>query len=163
MTARTIQSRRVAGFTASIFGEMSLLAQRHQAINLGQSLPDFPGLDLIKDAASAAIAANLNQYPPPHNPTGMVLTCAELELLAALCTARAGEHQQDDDDPDRRRRGAEDQRQQFVKHSGHQVVHLYQRGAPGGRRGRAIRGEGVQGMAERTGRQHRRQRYQCPK
>ena len=65
MTARAIQSRRVAGFTASIFGEMSLLAQRHQAINLGQGFPDFPGPDLIKDAAHAAIAANLNQYPPP--------------------------------------------------------------------------------------------------
>lgn len=64
MSTRPIQAQRVAGFTASIFGEMSLLAQRHQAINLGQGFPDFPGPDLIKDAASAAIAANLNQYPP---------------------------------------------------------------------------------------------------
>lgn len=61
---RNIQAQRVAGFTASIFGEMSLLAQQHQAINLGQGFPDFPGPDLIKDAANAAITANLNQYPP---------------------------------------------------------------------------------------------------
>lgn len=60
----TIPSRRVASFTASIFGEMSALAQRHQAINLGQGFPDFPGPDLIKRAAADAIAADLNQYPP---------------------------------------------------------------------------------------------------
>lgn len=64
MSAGTIQAQRVASFTASIFGEMSLLAQRHQAINLGQGFPDFPGPDLIKAAAAAAIAADLNQYPP---------------------------------------------------------------------------------------------------
>jgi aspartate/methionine/tyrosine aminotransferase len=60
----TIQSRRVSGFTTSIFGEMSMLAQRHQAINLGQGFPDFPGPAVIKQAANAAIDANLNQYPP---------------------------------------------------------------------------------------------------
>jgi aspartate/methionine/tyrosine aminotransferase len=60
----TLQAQRVASFGASIFGEMSLLAQRHQAINLGQGFPDFPGPELIKEAAAAAIAANLNQYPP---------------------------------------------------------------------------------------------------
>ena len=62
---RAIQARRVAAFSASIFGEMSALAQRHQAINLGQGFPDFPGPELIKEAARAAITANLNQYPPP--------------------------------------------------------------------------------------------------
>jgi aspartate/methionine/tyrosine aminotransferase len=61
---RHIPSQRVASFGSSIFGEMSILAQRHQAINLGQGFPDFPGPELIKAAASAAIAANLNQYPP---------------------------------------------------------------------------------------------------
>jgi aspartate/methionine/tyrosine aminotransferase len=64
------QSQRVAGFTASIFGEMSLLAQQHQALNLGQGFPDFPGPEFIKQAANDAINANLNQYPPspgwPH-------------------------------------------------------------------------------------------------
>jgi aspartate/methionine/tyrosine aminotransferase len=59
-----IQAQRVAGFAAAIFDEISMLAQRHQAINVGEGFPNFPGLDLIKDAASAAIAANLNQYPP---------------------------------------------------------------------------------------------------
>jgi aspartate/methionine/tyrosine aminotransferase len=60
----TIQAQRVAGFGLSVFGKMSLLAQRHQAINLGQGFPDFPGPALIKEAAQAAIAADLNQYPP---------------------------------------------------------------------------------------------------
>ncbi len=59
-----IESRRVASFGASIFGEMSALAQRHQAINLGQGFPDFPGPAVIKEAARAAIAADQNQYPP---------------------------------------------------------------------------------------------------
>ena len=51
---RHIPSQRVASFGTSIFGEMRILAQRHQAINLGQGFPDFPGPELIKAAASAA-------------------------------------------------------------------------------------------------------------
>jgi aspartate/methionine/tyrosine aminotransferase len=62
---RDIQSTRVAGFPMSIFAEMSILAMQRGAINLGQGFPDFPGPDLIKRAAAAAIAADLNQYPPP--------------------------------------------------------------------------------------------------
>lgn len=62
---RDIQARRVAGFSPSIFAEMSMLAMRHSAINLGQGFPDFPGPDLVKRAAADAIAANLNQYAPP--------------------------------------------------------------------------------------------------
>jgi aspartate/methionine/tyrosine aminotransferase len=65
-----MQSQRISGFSTSIFAEMSALAQRHQAINLGQGFPDFPGPAFIKEAACAAIAADLNQYPPspglPH-------------------------------------------------------------------------------------------------
>lgn len=62
---RNIQSQRVVGFATSIFAEISMLAQRHGAINLGQGFPDFPGPELIKQAAADAIARNLNQYPPP--------------------------------------------------------------------------------------------------
>lgn len=61
---RSIQAQRVAGFSNSIFGEMSALALQYNAINLGQGFPDFPGPEFIKRAAADAIAANLNQYPP---------------------------------------------------------------------------------------------------
>jgi aspartate/methionine/tyrosine aminotransferase len=63
-------ARRVAGFGTTIFTEMSALAVQHGAINLGQGFPDFPGPDFVKQAAAAAIDADLNQYAPmpglPH-------------------------------------------------------------------------------------------------
>src|SRR6266511_2184544 len=63
-------ARRVAGFGTTIFTEMSALAAQHSAINLGQGFPDFPGPDFVKQAAAAAIDADLNQYAPirglPH-------------------------------------------------------------------------------------------------
>ncbi len=45
---------------------MSALAVEHQAINLGQGFPDFSGPDFVKEAASNAIFADLNQYAPSH-------------------------------------------------------------------------------------------------
>jgi aspartate/methionine/tyrosine aminotransferase len=57
-------ARRVAGFGTTIFTEMSALAVQHGAVNLGQGFPDFPGPDFVKQAAAAAIAADLNQYAP---------------------------------------------------------------------------------------------------
>ena len=45
---------------------MSALAFKHGAINLGQGFPDFPGPDFVRDAAKAAIDANLNQYAHPN-------------------------------------------------------------------------------------------------
>jgi aspartate/methionine/tyrosine aminotransferase len=45
---------------------MSRLAVEHQAINLGQGFPDFAGPDFVKEAAAAAIAADMNQYAPSH-------------------------------------------------------------------------------------------------
>jgi N-succinyldiaminopimelate aminotransferase len=57
-------ARRVAGFGTTIFTEMSALAVQHGAVNLGQGFPDFPGPDFVKQAAAAAVAADLNQYAP---------------------------------------------------------------------------------------------------
>jgi aspartate/methionine/tyrosine aminotransferase len=57
-------ARRVAGFGTTIFTEMSALAIQHGAVNLGQGFPDFPGPDFVKQAATDAIAADLNQYAP---------------------------------------------------------------------------------------------------
>ena len=46
----------------SIFAEMSALASRHGAINLGQGFPDFEGPEFIKEAAIRAIRDGANQY-----------------------------------------------------------------------------------------------------
>ncbi len=62
----TVGARRIAGFGASIFSEMSRLAVAHDAVNLGQGFPDFAGPDFVKAAAHAAIDADLNQYAISH-------------------------------------------------------------------------------------------------
>lgn len=59
-------AERVASFGVTIFTEMSALAVQHEAINLGQGFPDFPGPDFVKRAAAEAINADLNQYAPSH-------------------------------------------------------------------------------------------------
>ncbi|HEX7102578.1 MAG TPA: methionine aminotransferase [Nitrolancea sp.] len=59
-------AQRLNGFGTSVFTEMSRLAVEHGAINLGQGFPDFPGPDLVKEAAVVAIRADLNQYAPSH-------------------------------------------------------------------------------------------------
>ena len=48
----------------TIFAEMSALAARTGAINLGQGFPDEDGPAVVLEAARDAIAAGLNQYPP---------------------------------------------------------------------------------------------------
>ncbi|MDI3341527.1 MAG: methionine aminotransferase [Sphaerobacter sp.] len=63
---RQVAASRLRGFGTSVFSEMSRLAVEHEAINLGQGFPDFPGPDLAKEAAAAAIQADLNQYAPSH-------------------------------------------------------------------------------------------------
>ncbi|MFG6491571.1 aminotransferase class I/II-fold pyridoxal phosphate-dependent enzyme [Microbacterium sp. P03] len=48
----------------TIFAEMSALAARTGAINLGQGFPDEDGPAVVLDAARDAIAHGVNQYPP---------------------------------------------------------------------------------------------------
>jgi N-succinyldiaminopimelate aminotransferase len=55
---------RVAGFGTTIFTEMSALAERTGAINLGQGFPDYDGPAEVLEAAQAAIRAGRNQYAP---------------------------------------------------------------------------------------------------
>ncbi|WP_292834492.1 aminotransferase class I/II-fold pyridoxal phosphate-dependent enzyme [Microbacterium sp.] len=50
--------------TPTIFAEMSALADRTDAINLGQGFPDQDGPAEVMEAARAAISAGVNQYPP---------------------------------------------------------------------------------------------------
>jgi aspartate/methionine/tyrosine aminotransferase len=59
-------SDKIRGFGTSVFSEMSRLAVRHGAVNLGQGFPDFPGPEFVKEAAKAAIDADLNQYAVGH-------------------------------------------------------------------------------------------------
>ena len=55
---------RLQGLGTTIFAEMSALAVRTGAINLGQGFPDTDGPSEVADAAIAAIRAGHNQYPP---------------------------------------------------------------------------------------------------
>jgi len=55
---------RMQGFGTTIFAEMSALAARTGAINLGQGFPDTDGPQVMLDAAKAAIDGGRNQYPP---------------------------------------------------------------------------------------------------
>jgi aspartate/methionine/tyrosine aminotransferase len=63
---RDVASPRVQGFGTSVFTEMSRLANQHGAVNLGQGFPDFPGPFFVKEAAKAAVDADLNQYAVSH-------------------------------------------------------------------------------------------------
>lgn len=60
----TYMAQRVSNFGTTIFFEMTNLANQHQAVNLGQGFPDFPGPDFIKQAAIEAIQGDVNQYAP---------------------------------------------------------------------------------------------------
>jgi N-succinyldiaminopimelate aminotransferase len=61
---RPALSARLAGFGTTIFHEMTTLAQRTGAINLGQGFPDTDGPAEVVEAAVAALRAGHNQYPP---------------------------------------------------------------------------------------------------
>ena len=52
------------GVAVTIFAEMSALAARTGAINLGQGFPDVDGPDYVKRAAIRAIEEGRNQYAP---------------------------------------------------------------------------------------------------
>src|SRR2546429_8862630 len=56
------RSQRTLKFTESVIREMTRLAFRHNAINLAQGFPDFPAPAALKQAAHAAIDADINQY-----------------------------------------------------------------------------------------------------
>ena len=59
-------SAKLQGFGTTIFAEMTALALRHDAVNLGQGFPDFDGPDFVKRAAITAIEAGKNQYARSH-------------------------------------------------------------------------------------------------
>src|SRR5438093_485412 len=75
---RRFVAERTLGFTESVIREMTRLASLHGAINLAQGYPDFAAPDEIKEAAVAAIRADLNQY---------AITWGARELREALSDA----------------------------------------------------------------------------
>jgi aspartate/methionine/tyrosine aminotransferase len=53
---------RTHSFTESVIREMTRVATEAGAINLAQGFPDFDAPDVLKEAACAAIRADVNQY-----------------------------------------------------------------------------------------------------
>ncbi len=100
---------RLQGFGTTIFAEMSALAVRTGAINLGQGFPDYDGPPQVLDAAVGAIRSGHNQYPPGrgvpalreaiarhqqrwyglrYDPdTEVLVTAGATEAIAAACLA----------------------------------------------------------------------------
>ncbi|RZS44646.1 succinyldiaminopimelate aminotransferase [Herbihabitans rhizosphaerae] len=72
---------RLQPFTSTIFAEMTALAVRTESVNLGQGFPDTDGPPSMLEAARAAIAGGVNQYPPGPG---------TLELREAVAEQRAG-------------------------------------------------------------------------
>jgi N-succinyldiaminopimelate aminotransferase len=55
---------RLQPYAITVFAEMSALATRVGAVNLGQGFPDEDGPPAMLAAAQKAIADGVNQYPP---------------------------------------------------------------------------------------------------
>src|SRR5881296_3848985 len=55
-------SKKVTQFTESVIREMTRLNHLYGGVNLSQGFPDFPAPAAIKEAACAAINADINQY-----------------------------------------------------------------------------------------------------
>jgi N-succinyldiaminopimelate aminotransferase len=64
MPSRHQTVARLRPFASTIFAEMTELAVRHDAVNLGQGFPDSDGPASMLEVARRAIAEGLNQYPP---------------------------------------------------------------------------------------------------
>ncbi|MGJ7905748.1 pyridoxal phosphate-dependent aminotransferase [Actinopolyspora sp. H202] len=76
-------SSRLRPFTSTIFAEITELARRNEAVNLGQGFPDTDGPAGMLRRAERAIADGTNQYPPgPGEP----------ELRAAIGAQRAADY-----------------------------------------------------------------------
>jgi N-succinyldiaminopimelate aminotransferase len=74
---------RLREFGGTIFAEMTELAVRHGAVNLGQGFPDWDGPPRMLEIARAQIAAGNNQYPPGRGIAD--LRAAIAEDRAARC------------------------------------------------------------------------------
>lgn len=59
---RSRLAQRCQYFTESVIREMTRIAQKHGAINLGQGMPDFDAPEVVREAACQAIRDGYNQY-----------------------------------------------------------------------------------------------------
>ena len=64
MTQQPFLTDRLQGFGTTIFAQMSALAAKTGAVNLGQGFPDTDGPIEVSEAAIQAIRDGHNQYPP---------------------------------------------------------------------------------------------------
>src|SRR5258706_6017788 len=84
--------RRMRPFGTTIFAEMSALAVRTGAVNLGQGFPDTDGPAEMLDAAVDALRGGRNQYPPgPGIPELRTAIAAHQRRFWALDYAPDGE------------------------------------------------------------------------
>jgi aspartate/methionine/tyrosine aminotransferase len=60
--SKLLGSKKATQFTESVIREMTRLNHMYGGVNLSQGFPDFPAPAAIKDAACAAIQADVNQY-----------------------------------------------------------------------------------------------------
>jgi N-succinyldiaminopimelate aminotransferase len=70
-------TRRLQGFGTSIFAEVTALAVRHGAVNLGQGFPDFDGPEFVREAAVRALREGRNQYSPTSGTSELRRAVAE--------------------------------------------------------------------------------------
>lgn len=81
----TTQAARLSGLGTTIFAEMSALALATGSVNLGQGFPDTDGPPEVAEAARAAIARGVNQYPPgPGYPALRAAVAAHQERFYGL-------------------------------------------------------------------------------
>ena len=70
--------RRMRPYERTIFGEMSALAARLGAVNLGQGFPDTGGPAEVREVAQRAVAEGRgDQYPPAHGDPDLRTAIAE--------------------------------------------------------------------------------------
>jgi N-succinyldiaminopimelate aminotransferase len=77
---RNVISTRLQGVGTTIFADMTALARRTGAVNLGQGFPDTDGPARVLEAAREAILAGRNQYPPVDGVPELRAAIAETRL-----------------------------------------------------------------------------------
>ncbi|MGE0703675.1 MAG: pyridoxal phosphate-dependent aminotransferase [Vicinamibacterales bacterium] len=77
-------SSKTSRFTESVIREMTRLSNQYGSVNLSQGFPDFPAPAILKEAACAAVMADVNQYAVTWG------TKAFREAIAAKFTRQYG-------------------------------------------------------------------------
>jgi N-succinyldiaminopimelate aminotransferase len=72
-----LRNPRLHGYGTTIFAQMSALAAKTAAVNLGQGFPDTDGPREVAEAAARAVLDGPNQYPPLPGQPGIRAAVAE--------------------------------------------------------------------------------------